>query len=55
MYLFNNKALIVRSSSKVLFFKIVQDEDHPEIKEWKQYYEVEARGLIYFIKGNKRI
>lgn len=55
MYLINNKALIARSSSKVLFFKIFKDEDNPEIREWKQYNELEVRGFIYFIKGNKRI
>ena len=55
MYLINNKALIARSSSKVLFFKIFEDEDDPTIKLWKQYNELEVRGFIYFIKGNKRI
>ena len=55
MYLINNKALIARSSSKVLFFKIFEDEDDPDIKLWKKYNELEVRGFIYFIKGNKRI
>jgi hypothetical protein len=55
MYLVNNKALIARSSSKVLFFKIFKDEEDPNKKEWKQYNELEVRGFIYFIKGNKRI
>jgi len=35
MYLINNKALIARSSSKILFFKIFEDEDDPTIKLWK--------------------
>ena len=55
MYLVNNKALIARSSSKVLFFKIFKDEEDESKKEWKQYRELEVRGFIYFIKGNKRI
>lgn len=57
MYLFNNKALIARSSSKVVFFKIFEEEDENKniITKWKQYKEIQARGFIYFIKGNKRI
>lgn len=37
MYLFNNKALIARSSSKVVFFKVVQEEDENKniTKKWK--------------------
>jgi hypothetical protein len=39
MYLFNNKALIARSSSKVVFFKIETEEDENRniIKKWRQY------------------
>lgn len=55
MYLFNNKALIARSSSTVLFFKIMADEDDPEDKKWTQYEMLNIRGFIYFIKGNVRI
>lgn len=55
MYLFNNKALIARSSSKILFFKQFEDEDDPNVKYWKIYRVLEHRGFIYFIKGNKRI
>ena len=57
MYLFNNKALIARSSSKVVFFKIFEEEDENKniILKWKQYNEIQARGFIFFIKGNKRI
>jgi hypothetical protein len=37
MYLFNNKALIARSSSKVVFFKVVEEEDENKnvTKKWK--------------------
>jgi hypothetical protein len=57
MYLFNNKALIARSSSKIVFFKIETEEDENRniIKKWRQYNEIQARGFIFFIKGNKRI
>lgn len=57
MYLFNNKALIARSSSKVVFFRIFEEEDENRniIRKWKQYNEIHARGFIFFIKGNKRI
>ena len=59
MYLINNKALVARSSSKIVFFKIVEEEDEndPTITNrfWKQYNQLDVRGFIYFIKGNKRI
>ena len=59
MYLINNKALIARSSSKIVFFKIVEEEDENDPtkmnKFWKQYNQLDVRGFIYFIKGNKRI
>lgn len=37
MYLFNNKALIARSSSQVLFFKIFEEEDDDKniTRSWK--------------------
>jgi hypothetical protein len=59
MYLVNNKALIARSSSKIVFFKIFEEEDENDsskiVKSWKQYKQLNIRGFIYFIKGNKRI
>lgn len=75
MYMFNDRALIARSSSKVLFFKqvVVPDDERdestilypepairagpgiPDLIEWRQYFELEIRGFIYFIRGNKRI
>ena len=55
MYLFNNKALIARSSSTVLFFKIMADEEDPEDKKWRQYNMLNIRGFIFYIKGNVRI
>jgi len=51
MYLVYDKALVVRSSSSILFFKI--DE---ETGLWTQYHKFEnMRGQIYYIKGNIRI
>ena len=50
MYLLFDQALIVRSSSSILFFKIDQ-----ETKLWTQYHKIpKMRGNIFFIKGNVR-
>ena len=54
MYIFRDKALIVRSSSYILFFKQMQDDMTGQYS-WKQYHELKIRGTIYYIKGNKRI
>ena len=54
MFLFNNKALVARSSSKIIFFKQEKDEVTQKVS-WKNYHEIKIRGFIYFIKGNKRI
>jgi hypothetical protein len=51
MYLLFEKALIVRSSSSILFFKVSK-----ETGLWTQYKRIDKmRGEIYFIKGNVRI
>ena len=51
MYLLFDQALVVRSSSSILFFKKDVDTDL-----WKQYEKFDnMRGQIYFIKGNIRI
>ena len=54
MYLLYNTALVARSSSDILFFKIEVDEI-TERRVWKQYHVIHARGFIYYIKGNVRI
>ena len=54
MYLVYNKALVARSSSDILFFKLVYDENS-DCDKWKQYDVIHARGFIYYIKGNVRI
>lgn len=54
MYLVYNQALIARSSSDILFFKLVYDEN-TETRKWRQYEVIGARGFIYYIKGNVRI
>ena len=54
MYLVHDKALVARSSSQVLFFKLVSDPVTKE-KSWVNYHVLDIRGMIYFIKGNKRI
>ena len=51
MYLLFDQALVVRSSSSILFFKIDK-----ETGLWKEYHKFEKmRGQIYFIRGNIRI
>lgn len=65
MYLFDNKSLIVKSSSVVLFFelrpKFDKNQSRQEIDEyteeprWVQYHQLNVRGFIFYIKGNIRI
>lgn len=51
MYLLFDQALVVRSSSSILFFKI---DDESGL--WKEYHRFpKMRGQIYFIRGNIRI
>ena len=54
MVLFNGEALIARSSTSILFFKRMYDEDMEEVR-WMQYHDIKVRGFIYYIKGNIRI
>ena len=54
MELVFNSALIARSSSDLVFFKIVEDEKTLE-RTWVQYHSIETRGFLYYIKGNIRI
>ena len=55
MYLINERALVVRSSSQVLFFKQVTDPFTFETS-WENYQTLNTRAnSIYWIKGNKRI
>lgn len=54
MYLVFEQALVTRSSSSILFFKKMANEDGEVL--WTQYHELaDTRGQIYFIKGNIRI
>lgn len=58
MYLLFDEALVVRSSSSILFFKINHGDDsgEPGTGLWEQYHELpDMRGNIYFIRGNIRI
>lgn len=51
MYLLFDQALVVRSSSSILFFKKNEETDR-----WEQYEKFDnMRGQIYFIRGNVRI
>ena len=46
--------MVARSSSDILFFKLVKDEETDQ-RNWVQYNSIHARGFIYYIKGNVRI
>ena len=54
MFLINGVALIARCSSQILFFKLQVDE-FTKHQHWTNYQNIETRGFLYFIKGNKRI
>ena len=54
MVLFKGEALIVQSSSRVIFFKQTVDLDTKETS-WEQYFELKIRGFLYYTKGNIRI
>lgn len=54
MELLFDQALVIRSSSKVLFFKQEYNE-LTEQTEWQLYNSINVRGFIYFIRGNVRI
>jgi hypothetical protein len=54
MVMIQGEALIVRSSSRVLFFKeMTNAETHRT--SWQLYHQLKLRGFIYFMKGNDRI
>jgi len=56
MYLIYDSALVARSSSDILFFKIEKDEEEEGgRRRWKEYHIEHVRGFIYYIKGNVRI
>jgi len=53
MFIVFDKALIVRSSNSMIFFK--KDIVDEEVK-WIQYHKLDnMRGNIFFIRGNIRI
>lgn len=49
MVMIQGEALIVRSSSRILFFKQTNKNN------WELYHQLKLRGFIYFTKGNDRI
>ena len=56
MYLIYDKALVVRSSNSILFFKIDEDKNSAHFGEWTEYAKLpKIRGEIYYIKRNVRI
>jgi len=59
MFLIYNKALVARSSGDIVFFRREEVEAEngigPPVKKWKLYHQIQARGFLYYIKGNIRI
>jgi hypothetical protein len=54
MFLINETALVCRSSSLILFFKLELDE-FTGSKDWFLYETLQFGGNIFFIRGNWRI
>ena len=54
MYLIYNKALVVRTSDSIMFFRQVYDNEKRNFF-WKSYHQIDIQGTIYFINGNQRI
>lgn len=54
MYLINETALVCRSSSQILFFKLEMDIFTGE-KSWQIYHTLDFGGNIFFIKGTWRV
>jgi len=51
MFLVFNQALVSRSSTKMMFFKI-----HKKTGKWTNYHTIHnMRGTVFFIRGNVRI
>jgi hypothetical protein len=51
MFLVFNQALVARSSTKMMFFKIKK-----ETGKWTNYHTIHnMRGTVFFIRGNVRI
>ena len=54
MYLIYNKALVVRTSDCIMFFRQEFDNEKRSYF-WKSYHKIDIQGTIYFINGNQRI
>lgn len=54
MFLIKETCLVARSSGNILFFKRIYDEK-TEKWYWTEYFKLQHKGLLYFIKGNIRI
>ena len=54
MYLVYNTALMAKSSSDILMFKIEKDEEDG-VRRWVEYNSIESRGSMSYMKGNIRI
>ena len=54
MVMIQGEALIVRSSSRILFFKVIATNESKK-SSWQLYHQLKLRGFIYFTKGDDRI
>lgn len=54
MVLIYGKALVARSSTRILFFQQIWNEDLEKM-EWVHYHTIQERAFIYFMPGNIRI
>ena len=48
MFLIYEKALAVRCSSQILFFKLVFDE-YAKKEKWVNYHTIDIGGFIYYV------
>lgn len=58
MFLVYGQALVVRSSTCVVFFKLVRDKfstKKENVRYWQEYHKINEKAFVYFIKGNIRI
>lgn len=54
MFFIDNTVLVSRSSGEILFFKREVDEKTNKVS-WNNFYTLELKGSIFFMKGNDRL
>ena len=51
IYFAYNKVIISQSSQEIIFYKL-EKTDADVFPEWKEYFKLQIKGLIHYIKGN---